>query len=196
VQLNNDAQRNVNVTQSPISFAVLNYLVDEPIQINLVPTFEGAGSEWQVEMVPSVTLGPGDTTDVTLLPIPPANAPDGATETIHVAAMYGNILLGGVSIEATKHDCNGNTIDEYFDVLDETSEDCDGNGVPDECQAPPACDTNCDGSVNGQDIQGFIEALLSGIPDPCSPCNSDVNGDDSIDELDIEPFVAGLLHAG
>ncbi len=53
------------------------------------------------------------------------------------------------------------------------------------------CDTNCDGSVNGQDIQGFVQAL-QGAPSSCSPCNSDANGDGSINGLDIEAFVACL----
>jgi hypothetical protein len=65
---------------------------------------------------------------------------------------------------------------------------------------PLPADMNCDGVVNGEDIQGFVLALL----DPgtyattapgwdCTLINADVNVDGARDELDIIPFVEALL---
>lgn len=60
-----------------------------------------------------------------------------------------------------------------------------------------AADTNCDGSVNGQDIQGFIECLQSGPPgNPCSPCVCDTNGDGSVNGQDIQGFIDALQNGG
>ncbi len=49
------------------------------------------------------------------------------------------------------------------------------------------CDTNCDGSINGQDIQPFIQ-ILNGAAG-CSPCAGDTNADGSLNGFDITPFV-------
>ncbi|MCG3125293.1 MAG: hypothetical protein CHACPFDD_00111 [Phycisphaerae bacterium] len=53
------------------------------------------------------------------------------------------------------------------------------------------CDTNCDGSVNGFDVDSFVEVLTSGGT-PCSPCAGDVNSDGSVSGFDIDGFVACL----
>ncbi len=55
------------------------------------------------------------------------------------------------------------------------------------------CDVNCDGSVNGIDIQAFVEAL-NGSPSGCSPCGADANADGSVNAFDIAPFVECLNH--
>ncbi|MCG3128444.1 MAG: hypothetical protein CHACPFDD_03332 [Phycisphaerae bacterium] len=53
------------------------------------------------------------------------------------------------------------------------------------------CDTNCDGSVNGFDVEPFVD-LLSGSRTPCSPCAGDVNGDGSVNGFDIDGFADAL----
>jgi hypothetical protein len=58
-------------------------------------------------------------------------------------------------------------------------------------------DTDCNGSVNGQDIDGFIDCLTNGPPtDPCSPCVCDSNGDGSINGQDIQGFIDALSAGG
>lgn len=110
----------------------------------------------------------------------------------------------------TSPDCNGNGVPDECDVVGGTSPDCNGNGVPDECQPDSdgdgridacdncpgypgnACDVNCDGSVNGFDVEWFIELLLPAPPTPCSPCSADTNADGSINGFDIQAFIACL----
>ena len=87
---------------------------------------------------PSVVLAGCDPpVEVTALAIPPNNAPAGAAIDVHVAAKIGNQLLGGVSFNVKKKDCNGNTVDDYLDIRNGTSSDVNGNGVPDECDLFP-----------------------------------------------------------
>ncbi|MCG3128048.1 MAG: hypothetical protein CHACPFDD_02922 [Phycisphaerae bacterium] len=57
------------------------------------------------------------------------------------------------------------------------------------------CDANCDGSVNGFDVDPFVE-LLTGAAAPCSPCAGDMNGDGSVNGFDIDAFTAALTAGG
>jgi hypothetical protein len=80
--------------------------------------------------------------------------------------------------------------------------DQDDNGVPDECDDPcrdqPRGDCNGDGTVNGLDIDRFVEALTN--PDQFNntyaplmwQCVGDANCDGSMNGLDIDPFVVCL----
>ncbi len=53
------------------------------------------------------------------------------------------------------------------------------------------CDANCDGSVNGGDIQPFLDVLASGLGH-CSPCSADTDGNGSVNGQDIEGFLSCL----
>ncbi|MCG3125616.1 MAG: hypothetical protein CHACPFDD_00441 [Phycisphaerae bacterium] len=57
------------------------------------------------------------------------------------------------------------------------------------------CDVNCDGSVNGFDVQTFVEQLY-GFAVKCSFCAGDVNGDGAFDGFDIGPFFDALIAGG
>jgi hypothetical protein len=51
-------------------------------------------------------------------------------------------------------------------------------------------DTNLDGSLNGSDVQGFVDCLLgSGVNCHCN----DMDGNGAVDSADISPLVAILL---
>lgn len=56
------------------------------------------------------------------------------------------------------------------------------------------CDADCDGTVNGFDIDPFVELLTSSTT-PCESCSGDVNGDGTVDGFDIDLFVQCLLGA-
>jgi hypothetical protein len=52
------------------------------------------------------------------------------------------------------------------------------------------CDTDCNGSVNGQDIQPFIDILNGGAG--CAPCSGDADGNGTVNGQDIQAFIACL----
>ncbi|MCG3129004.1 MAG: hypothetical protein CHACPFDD_03900 [Phycisphaerae bacterium] len=56
------------------------------------------------------------------------------------------------------------------------------------------CDVNCDGTVNGFDIDPFVE-LLTSAATPCESCAGDVNGDGTVDGFDIDALVECLIGA-
>ncbi|MCG3127563.1 MAG: hypothetical protein CHACPFDD_02426 [Phycisphaerae bacterium] len=58
------------------------------------------------------------------------------------------------------------------------------------------CDANCDGSVNGFDVDPFVEQLTGGGGSPCADCIGDMNGDGSVNGFDVDDFVAALLAGG
>ncbi|MCG3127752.1 MAG: hypothetical protein CHACPFDD_02624 [Phycisphaerae bacterium] len=49
-------------------------------------------------------------------------------------------------------------------------------------------DANCDGSINGFDVDPFVDVLTGGSS-PCSPVAVDVNGDGSANGFDVDGFV-------
>jgi len=52
------------------------------------------------------------------------------------------------------------------------------------------CDADCNGSINGQDIQPFINVLNGGAG--CAPCTGDADGNGSVNGQDIQAFIACL----
>lgn len=54
-------------------------------------------------------------------------------------------------------------------------------------------DGNFSATTDGADIQGMVDARLSGGPPSVVYCAYDMNGDNRVDELDVEAFVAALL---
>jgi hypothetical protein len=101
-----------------------------------------------------------------------------------------------ISSGASK-DCNKNWVPDECDIASGTSDDSNGDGIPDECQVG---DMNCDGSVDFDDINPFVSALVScsmylqRYPN-CRCENADINCDRYIDFDDIDPFVACLVNA-
>lgn len=59
-------------------------------------------------------------------------------------------------------------------------------------------DMNCDGSINGLDVQAFVEALLdppsyaTDYPD-CNPLNGDMDSNSALTTSDVEPFAQAVL---
>ncbi len=156
---NNLAQRNITVAQSPVYFRVENLICPEPILIDFIPTFETPSAGWGVQITPpSVELAGGEFAMIEALPLPPDGAPAGETETIYISAVHGDCLLGGVAVIATVRDCNGNGIDDWYDIQSGASTDCNGNGIPDECDL----DAGTSADING-----------NGIPDECEEMNLD-----------------------
>lgn len=54
-------------------------------------------------------------------------------------------------------------------------------------------DVNGDTLIDGLDIQGFIDAALSGGPASASYCAADMNADGTVDEVDADLLVAALM---
>jgi hypothetical protein len=54
-------------------------------------------------------------------------------------------------------------------------------------------DTNFSGAADGEDIQGFINALFGGDTNVRRRCAADLDGDGDVDGNDIDPFVDLLL---
>jgi len=52
------------------------------------------------------------------------------------------------------------------------------------------CDADCNGSVNGQDIQPFIDVLNGGAG--CGPCTGDADGNGTVNGQDIDDFITCL----
>ncbi|MCG3128818.1 MAG: hypothetical protein CHACPFDD_03711 [Phycisphaerae bacterium] len=53
------------------------------------------------------------------------------------------------------------------------------------------CDVNCDGTVNGFDVEPFVD-LLNFVGTKCDACAGDVNGDGFVNGFDIDGLVACL----
>jgi formylglycine-generating enzyme required for sulfatase activity len=114
-------------------------------------------------------------------------------------------------------DCNHNAIPDEDDIASEFSQDCNGNGIPDECEiassasqdkngdgVPDECqvgDMNCDAAVDFDDINPFVQALVSyaqymaSYP-ACMWENADCNRDTHVDFDDINAFVECLVAGG
>ncbi len=103
---NNEAQRNITVTQSPITFQVQNTYSDAPGLIRFVPTLQDTSKHWNVAIrPPSVTLAAEQCpVDIEVEMIPPGDAVVGDSQIVHIAAVIEDIetgeliTLGGVSV--------------------------------------------------------------------------------------------------
>lgn len=201
--LNNKAQRNLDITSSPVYFQAANYAVDGPVTITFLPQWQNPGNGWGVQITPpSVTLAPQDLPPtIEVLPLPPPGTTDGAQELLEIKAQTGDgTCLGGVAIIARMRDCNANGVDDWFDIRDGVSDDDNGTGVPDECELLRG-DPNCDMNVNGQDITPFVIALIDPVQyaidyPGCNILNGDINQDTNVNSLDVAPFVECVLNAG
>lgn len=137
---NNTAQRNLEFAKSPVVFQVQNTLTEGAREIRFVPTLDPPSDDWTVKITPaSVVLSADDcpaNIEVLLEPRPTAAA--GAHQRVHVAALIGDVQLGGVTVEASVPaflDCNHNGVDDAVDVASGGSADLNGTGVPDECES-------------------------------------------------------------
>jgi hypothetical protein len=60
--------------------------------------------------------------------------------------------------------------------------------------APNCADLNCDNLVNALDIQGFIQALMTGTVDGCDPMRADYSEDGFITMADMTGFVNAVVN--
>jgi len=58
---------------------------------------------------------------------------------------------------------------------------------------PADGDMNADGSVDGDDIQSFVEAITGGAPSQAEICHGDFDGTINLDIGDVSGFVSALL---
>ncbi len=81
-----------------------------------------------------------------------------------------DVLIDELSVDYTYFlDCNGNDIDDTYDIKNGGSQDCNGNGIPDECDI----------------AHGGSDANNNGILDECE-CIGDVNGDgENVNVIDL-----------
>jgi len=118
---------------------------------------------------------------VEALPVPPLNLPAGAQETIYVESRNGAQVLGAIEILATKEDCNGNGVDDWFDIRDGVSMDANHDTTPDECQ--------CVGDATGDNRrdQDDLDIILFnfGTSQPAGT-NGDVDRDGDVDQDDMD----------
>lgn len=93
-------------------------------------------------------------------------------------------------------DCNLNGFNDICELLLAVGGDCNGTGILDACDPSPCptClgDVNGDGRAAGDDIQLFVDLVLSSSPSPCGDVN--LTGG-PLDLADIGPFVCRLLSA-
>jgi len=82
-------------------------------------------------------------------------------------------------------------------ALFRSSEDSDANGVPDECGEVlcPSCpgDVDADGFIDGDDVQGFVDCLLTGSSETGCDC-ADADSDGDVDADDLDALVDELLN--
>jgi len=103
---NNTAQRNLQITNDPVTFKLKNTLTDHLSLINLVPFLDDPDSGWEIELSPTeAMLGPDDPpAEITARLIPPDYALPGSAQTLHIEAVIdtvqGQMSLGGVSLKS------------------------------------------------------------------------------------------------
>ncbi len=197
---NNETRRNVTYTNSPVYMYAANQTSAGPGRIDFLVDYGEAGGEpanrWTVAFDTDgdgafddppylLDVAAGEVRLVGVLPVPPTGASDGDTKIVNIEHRIGGCFLGGVSINAVVRDCNGNHIDDWFDIQAGRSLDRNGNGVPDECECP--CDWNHDGRVNSQDFFDFLNAFFAGDAD--FNRNGTTNSQDFFDFLNC--FFAG-----
>ncbi|HKQ60543.1 MAG TPA: S8 family serine peptidase [Candidatus Polarisedimenticolaceae bacterium] len=142
---NNTATLCVAFVQAPATFQARNPRTLAPMPITFVPTFQHPGSTWGVTIdPPSVTLGGNDCPkDVKVTLTPPAGAPPGASEIVHVAAIGSGSLLGGVSVGRTAgpdgdHDLVWDGADNCPAAGNPAQADADHDSRGDACDCGPA----------------------------------------------------------
>ena len=165
---NNVAQRNLRVAESPVTFEVRNTLTEEPAEIHFVPTFDPPTSNWTVTITPpAVTLAADDCpVQIEVLLSPLSTATPGSVQQVDVAAMIGDVLLGGVTVEdsvPSLPDCNLNGIDNTEDIASGASQDINNNGTPDECKV---LDLPC--TFSGTAQGGQVSVSLAGFTATCT----------------------------
>jgi hypothetical protein len=91
-----------------------------------------------------------------------------------VDSLIGFSVTGGVVNAKNVGDCNGNGIDDEYDISGGTSSDCSGNGIPDECES----DCNGNGTADSCDVFAGTSEDCNGdwIPDECSTVDCNGNG--------------------
>ena len=82
-------------------------------------------------------------------------------------------------------DCNGNMVDDIYDLLDGSLIDGDGDGIPDNCIDYTCGDLNQDKIINILDIISFIDYKFKEGPEPFPIGSGDVNNDETLNVLDI-----------
>lgn len=106
------------------------------------------------------------------------------------------LVPNGSSQTDSDGDGVGNACDQCPGFNDHA--DADGDCKPDACDLCPTRatgDVNGDGSVNGRDIESFVDVLLNGTVQFLKLCAADVDGDLEVDLSDVPPF-AQLLTKG
>ena len=111
-------------------------------------------------------------------------------------------IFMGLGTTCDPADCNGNGVPDQCDIASGTSPDSNGNGTPDECECgvlgQQRGDCNGDGSMNGLDIDRFVNALTNPAQFNIDnapllwQCVADINCDGSLNGLDVDPFVQCL----
>lgn len=98
---NNKAQRNLQIAQSPVCFQVRNTLIEGTAAIEFVPEFENPTQGWTVMINPTeVFLNSFQCPAIVeVLMVPPPGAAPGLTNRVHITAMIGTNVLGGVTVE-------------------------------------------------------------------------------------------------
>jgi len=110
---------------------------------------------------------------------------------------------GNAFVNECGADCNGNGLDDAYEIATETATDCNGNGALDACEieATPALDCNGNGTLdacestagNDCDGDGILNSCESdcnknGLPDDCEILagnGTDCDGDGTLDSCQI-----------
>ncbi len=157
---NNKVSRNINVAMSPVSFKIQNTLSDYPEVIRFETEFEYPESGWTVTVDPSqITLDGSDCPEEiwVLLATDSAEVPVSDTQIVHVAAVvstvFGDVVLGGVSVFETVYCCGRYT-----------------GGI--------TGNTNCstDGKLNLSDITVLIDRVYISKNPLCCEASGNTNG--------------------
>lgn len=153
----NKANKNLNVANSPITGTWRNFQSETQQNLFMSVTCDGPNADqWTVSVDPPVViLGANDgPLEVEFLARPALHLQDGDEITVNVATRlvnFGVTELGGMSFIVRKKDCNGNSTDDYFDILNGTSLDLNENGIPDECDPDAVAYGFCTGGPCGND---------------------------------------------
>jgi hypothetical protein len=127
---NNHAQRNVTVALSPVQFWVRNTLTEDPARVNLVAKMEYPNAGWTYRIDPPFVMLAADDppAEIEAELYPPANAPPGAEQLLHVAAVVDTnssaVALGGISV---RHTVSEGLVAYY--AFENNVSDLSGNGL-------------------------------------------------------------------
>lgn len=184
---NNRAQRNITKGQAPVHLKVQNSVTEAATQIDLVPTLEDSDSGWTFSIDQSSVILAADDCAASIEAelSPPAGAPPGSRQTLHVAAVaqtpLGVVEVGGVSIQRVtpcsvhadcddEDPCTEDECDSQNSCANTPDPLCRRCGTHDECEDDNECTDDVCGASGACTYTFAADGTACGSSE-ISPCD-------------------------